>query len=93
MTILLYSRRKQWSLISIEVESNHSRIVRNGKGSNISDGANHTEEIRNKITIVGDLSSEQEDRLLKVADKCPVHRTIQSTPMISNQIVTITNQE
>lgn len=93
MTILLYSRRKKWELKSIEVESTHHRIARTDNSKYITDGSNHTEEIRNRITIVGDLSNEQEKKLLNVADRCPVHRTIQSTPMISNQIETIIDQE
>jgi uncharacterized OsmC-like protein len=39
-------------------------------------GGSQVDEIRTAIFLAGDLSSEQRERLLDVARKCPVHRTL-----------------
>jgi uncharacterized OsmC-like protein len=47
---------------------------------------NKIERITRRITMVGDLSTEQKQRLLEIADKCPVHRTLESSPEIVTQL-------
>ena len=63
MTITLVARRKQWPLKDVKVE-----IVRE---------ATDTEYRMNRtIELVGELSEEQRQYLLGIANKCPVHRTL-----------------
>ena len=63
MTLKLYAERKGWTLPPFSVEAAHSR------------GAERDIFTR-EIVFEGALDSEQEAKLLEIADKCPVHRTL-----------------
>lgn len=77
MTVAMYVRRKQWPLESITVRLKHSKI-------HASDCAEcETQEgmldrIERDIELAGPLSEEQRHKLLEIAQKCPVHRTLTS---------------
>jgi putative redox protein len=77
MTLALYARRKQWPLAGISVRLSHSRIhatdcaeceTKEGK----------LDRIETEITLEGALDAEQRARLLEIAERCPVHRTLTS---------------
>ena len=82
MTILLYSRRKEWPVEGVTVECSHRRVA--GAGS-----ASASEEIRSRILIQGDITDQQRDRILRIAGRCPVHRTIESKPRMVEEIEVI----
>ena len=88
MTVLLYSRRKGWPIESVTVESSHRRVSRAGGES----GVGH-EEIRSHITIEGDLNDEQRDRILQIAGRCPIHRTLESKPRMIEEIEVVSRKE
>ncbi len=88
MTVLLYSRRKGWQVDGVTVECSHRRVSRTGGES----GAGH-EEIRSRITIEGDLSDDQRDRLLQIAGRCPIHRTLESKPRMIEEIEVVRREE
>lgn len=77
MTLRMYAARKKWPVDSISVGLQHQKI--------------HVDECRNcetqdkrldkidlEIEIKGDLSPDQRKRMLEIAEKCPVHRTLHS---------------
>ena len=77
MTVALYARRKGWPVQSVSVRLQHSKIhaadcedceTREGK----------LDRIEVEIMLTGVLSDEQRARLLEIADRCPVHRTLTS---------------
>ena len=75
LTILLYARRKNWSVAGISVQLKHERVVVEEE----LDGElirKKVERIVQEIALQGDLDDEQRARLLEIAGKCPVHRTI-----------------
>jgi uncharacterized OsmC-like protein len=77
MTISMYARRKQWPLEDITVRLNHSRIY----ASDCADcetKAGMLDKIDRAIILSGPLTDEQRARLLEIANKCPVHRTLTS---------------
>ena len=80
MTILLYVRRKGWTIRSVTVECSHRRVYRAP-----ADGS--SEEIRSRVLIEGDITEEQRDRIGQIAARCPVHRTLQANPTIVNEVV------
>lgn len=65
MTCRLYADRKGWPLERIVVEVGHS-----GKTASRSD------LFVRKIGFQGELADDQTNRLLEIADRCPVHRTL-----------------
>jgi putative redox protein len=74
LTLLLYAKRKSWSLDHVDVEVGHEE----------SDGVYR---MRRDIRLTGDLSQDARARLLEIANKCPVHRTLSGTITIASQIV------
>ncbi len=77
MTVRMYSDRKQWPLEHIVVESRHSRI--HAKDCAECETATAmVDRIDRNITLVGPLDADQRAKLLDIADRCPVHRTLRS---------------
>jgi putative redox protein len=75
MTLGIYARRKQWPLASVTVRLRHSKVhaedCANCENANVL-----LDRIDRDIEMVGDLSKDQRQKLLEIADKCPVHRTL-----------------
>lgn len=77
MTIGLYARRKQWPLEDILVELRHSRIhARDCEDCETKEGL--LDRINVAIELTGPLTPEQRAKLMEIALKCPVHRTLTS---------------
>jgi putative redox protein len=77
MTIGLYARRKQLPLENVTVSLRHSRIhARDCEECETKEG--FLDRIEVDIELTGPLSAEQHSRLMAVAEKCPVHRTLKS---------------
>jgi len=77
MTLALYARRKGWPLTDVTVRLEHSRIhatdcaeceTKEGK----------IDRIEREIVLEGALTDEQRARLVEMAERCPVHRTLVS---------------
>lgn len=86
MTVSLYARRKGWPLEAVTVRLRHSKIhaidcaeceTKEGK----------LDRVERDLELQGDLSDEQRARLLEIANKCPVHRTLTSEIDIRTRIV------
>jgi uncharacterized OsmC-like protein len=77
MTVGLYARRKQWPLENITVSLRHSRIhAKDCEECDTKEGM--LDRIETEIELTGSLSSEQRAKLMEIAAKCPVHRTLKS---------------
>lgn len=82
MTIRMYARRKGWPLAHVSVDVSHAKVHAQDAEPGSSD---KIDTFRRKITLTGDLDPEQRQRLLEIADRCPVHRTLER----SSRIVTV----
>lgn len=77
MTIGLYARRKQIPLENITVTLRHSRIyAKDCEECETKEGM--LDRIEVEIELTGSLTAEQRAKLMAVAAKCPVHRTLKS---------------
>ena len=77
MTIALYARRKQWPLANVTVRLAHSKIhAADCAACETKEGK--LDRIEREITLEGELDDTQRARLLEIAEKCPVHRTLVS---------------
>jgi putative redox protein len=77
MTVGLYARRKQIPLENITVSLSHSRIyARDCEECETKEGM--LDRIDVEVELTGSLSAEQHAKLMEIAGKCPVHRTLTS---------------
>ena len=85
MTMLMYARQKGWDLQNVEVELEHEKIhAQDCETCETKIG--RLDKITRNIKIKGNLNEEQQKRLLEIAEKCPVHRTLTSENLIIDNI-------
>jgi len=80
MTLRMYADRKKWPLESVQVSVSFSRE----KNADDPTG-DPIDTFQRNITITGDLDEVQRSRLLEIADRCPVHRTLERVVAIKTQ--------
>jgi len=81
MTVRMYARHKQWPLDHVTVSLRHSRIYAEDC-AHCDTASGMLDRIERVIRLDGDLSHHQRERLLQIANKCPVHRTLHSEIVI-----------
>ena len=85
MTLQLYARKKEWPLEKVEVSLRHSRnYAEDCKDCKPKEGK--IERIERFISLTGSLTDEQRARLLEIAQKCPVHKTLTSGVSIKDYL-------
>ncbi|KIC43095.1 osmotically inducible protein C [Ruegeria sp. ANG-R] len=84
MTIRMYARRKKWPLTGITVDVCHDKVHAQDAGL-ASDGK--VDQFRRKIRLQGPLDADQRAKLLEIADKCPVHRTLEGSAHITTELL------
>ncbi len=69
ITLKMYAERKGWDLTHVGVDISHQKI-------------NQQYQISVRLHLAGNLTEDQRQRLLEVADKCPVHKLLKSEAQI-----------
>jgi len=71
MTVRWYARQKGWPLEAVQVSLTYDKVAGHASG--------RSDIYHKRVTITGDaLSEDQRQKLIEVAGKCPVHRTLTS---------------
>jgi putative redox protein len=76
MTLRLYADRRKWPLQGVTVRLRHQRIHREDC-VNCEEKEAYIEKVERTLELAGPLTEEQRGRLLDIAERCPVHRTLQ----------------
>src|SRR5580704_5083465 len=86
MTVALFARRKGWPLEAVTVRLRHSTVhAVDCQECETKEGL--IDEIHLDVELAGALSDEQRARLLDIADRCPVHRTLTSELHIRTEMM------
>ena len=92
ITLQMYARRKKWDLKSVKVHVVYNKIYAKDcthcveaelKGLNGNDRIDHMDRI---LDLEGDLDEKQRERLKLIANKCPVHRTLEDKVIIHTKL-------
>lgn len=86
MTLGMYARRKQWPLEAVTVRLRHSKIHAEDCAECETAGG-MIDRIEREIELAGALDAGQRSKLLEIANKCPVHRTLVSEINIRTRLV------
>ncbi|WP_099823948.1 bifunctional alpha/beta hydrolase/OsmC family protein [Oceaniglobus indicus] len=73
MTLRMYARRKEWPLRHVSVDVTHDRV----HAEDAAKKNKHADTFTRTVRIEGDLDPAQRERLLEIAGRCPVHRTLE----------------
>lgn len=86
MTLRMYADRKDWPLKEILVHLEHSKI--HAKDCfDCESKSGKVDQIERYIELEGPLSKEQRSRLLEIADKCPVHKTLHNEVRVVTKLL------
>ncbi|MCP4391726.1 MAG: OsmC family protein [Gammaproteobacteria bacterium] len=83
MTLRMYANRKKLPLEDLQVRLLHERV----HAEDCVDCQHKIERITRRISLVGELDDEQRQRLLEIADRCPVHLTLENDPQVVTELV------
>lgn len=82
MTIRMYARRKGWPLTNVSVDITHAKE----HAADAADPGAKVDHFDRTIRLEGDLSDTQREKLLEIADKCPVHRTLERSSTVTTHL-------
>ena len=86
MTIRMYAERKAIPLRGATVTLTHDRLHA-ADCHDCATGSGHLDRIVREIALEGDLTPDDRRRLLEIADRCPVHRTLHSEIVVETDEV------
>jgi putative redox protein len=85
MTVRMYAERKKLPLARVAVRLRHDRVhAKDCADCETREG--RVDEIRRELILEGELDEAARARLLEIADKCPVHRTLTGEIKIRTQL-------
>ena len=85
MTLRMYAQRKSLPLANVKVELKHSRDYHKDCET-CDEQPRKIEIIERVVTLEGDLGAAEHQRLLEIADRCPVHRTLHSALQVKTRL-------
>ncbi len=85
MTLRMYAERKKLPITHIKVDLTHTRNYQDDCDN--CEQQNGMEAMVRNISYVGELSAQEQERFLEIADKCPVHKTLHNNVAVISKLV------
>ncbi len=85
MTIQMYAKRKKWEVENVTCHIDYSKDHA-VDCEHCEDASAKIDTFTREIKLTGNLSEEQKKRLLQIADKCPVHKTLHSKTQVITKL-------
>ena len=86
MTLRMYANLKKIPLQDVTVELKHDR-QHSADCADCEDQTSKIEVLQKYVTLEGELSEQQRQRLLQIADRCPVHQTLHGNLEIQTELI------
>lgn len=86
MTIQMYARRKGWMVDNVEVHTSYSKSHMEDCENCASDTAK-IDTFHREVKLTGNLDDKQKARIMQIADKCPVHKTLHSQTQVITKLL------
>lgn len=86
MTIQMYVKRKGWPLTNVEVHTSYEK-THAVDCENCENEGTKIDTFYREIQLTGDLDGQQKTRIMQIADKCPVHKTLHSKTQVINKLI------
>ena len=89
MTMKMYADRKQWPLDGIRIHLKHSREhAEDCENCPVEETGMPHQLLTREITLIGDeLDEQRRNKLLEIADKCPVHKTLEGRISVETRLI------
>jgi len=85
MTLQMYARRKEWPLENVEVHTSYGKEHARDGAVCLEDPQARIDTFRREILLSGPLQADQRKRLMEIASRCPVHRSLSSPTQILSE--------
>jgi len=82
----MYAERKELALQSVEVELKHE-LVQKEENKDDKTKMIMQDRIHSRIRLKGNLTEAQRKRLIEIANRCPVHRTLSSSIEVQSYLI------
>ena len=86
MTLRMYANHKKLKLDEIRVRLRHDHVHAEDCAGDCAGEDRKLDRLSRFISLEGDLSDAERQRLLEIADRCPVHRTLENQPQIVTEL-------
>ena len=94
ITLQMYARRKEWPLEQVTVDLKQEKLRADDPSLTPEERAGATDNglvdvIRLSLTVKGELTADQTERLLEIAGRCPIRRTLMGTPKVIETVLNL----
>ncbi len=86
MTLRMYAERKKLALDHVAVDVSHGKVHAKDCADCGDGREGRLDRFERELEITGDLSADQLNRLLEIADKCPVHKTLEKSSVVVTKL-------
>ena len=89
MTMQMYARRKGWVIDEVRVQLHHFKDYADDMAATLDEKPKKMDHFERVITLEGELDEGQRTRLLEIADRCPVHRTLHEEVVVRTTLTPV----